>query len=415
MGLCDRLVWPSGFQELAADRVAKGFSIVQIVAGLYPDMEPFDDRGANEAGFPWSRDFSTVNPAYFDMADLRIAHLVRSGLVPCIVGFWGFFLDVAGSEVLRNHWRYLVARYGAYPVVWCVAGEALMRYYLSDDWLSETREAPAEKRETWTDITHYLRSIDCFGRPITIHPTYPSSSREQIDDPTVIDFEMLQTGHFGNATLIETIDMLEEALARPPMPVLVGEASYEGIMESNRSEHQRFLFWACLLSGACGHTYGANGIWQVDLEDVPYGRSPHGMSWGGAPWDDAYRLPGSGQLGLAKALLERYRWWEFEPHAEWIEPHQSGEKRISCYAAGIPGEVRIAYIPADAVLAFLFGPKPLIKELEAGIKYRGYYFDPVTGETDPVGTVEANVQGDYLLPKPPVLHDWVFVLERLSS
>ena len=38
MGLCKRLSWPDGFQELAADRVAKGFTVVQIVAGLYPDM-----------------------------------------------------------------------------------------------------------------------------------------------------------------------------------------------------------------------------------------------------------------------------------------------------------------------------------------------------------------------------------------
>jgi hypothetical protein len=38
---------------LAEDRKRKGFNVVQIVAGLYPDMHPFDPRGANEAGFPW--------------------------------------------------------------------------------------------------------------------------------------------------------------------------------------------------------------------------------------------------------------------------------------------------------------------------------------------------------------------------
>ena len=53
MGLCRRFRWPEDFQTLAADRVAKGFSLVQIVAGLYPDMPGFDPRGANEAGFPW--------------------------------------------------------------------------------------------------------------------------------------------------------------------------------------------------------------------------------------------------------------------------------------------------------------------------------------------------------------------------
>ena len=52
MGLCKRLSWPDGFETLTADRVQKGYTIVQIVAGLYPDMEPFDERGANEAGYP---------------------------------------------------------------------------------------------------------------------------------------------------------------------------------------------------------------------------------------------------------------------------------------------------------------------------------------------------------------------------
>src|SRR5207249_6589870 len=54
MGLCRRLRWPEDFQLLTADRVQKGFTVIQIVAGLYPDMPEFDSRGANEAGFPWN-------------------------------------------------------------------------------------------------------------------------------------------------------------------------------------------------------------------------------------------------------------------------------------------------------------------------------------------------------------------------
>ena len=42
----------------------------------------FDPRGANEAGFPWEADYARLNPAYFVQADLRMAWLVRAGLVP---------------------------------------------------------------------------------------------------------------------------------------------------------------------------------------------------------------------------------------------------------------------------------------------------------------------------------------------
>ena len=42
MGLVKRLGWPEDFQLLTADRISKGFAVIQIVAGLYPDMPPFD-------------------------------------------------------------------------------------------------------------------------------------------------------------------------------------------------------------------------------------------------------------------------------------------------------------------------------------------------------------------------------------
>ena len=45
MGLSQRLHWPEEFRQLAADRQAKGFTVIQIVAGLYPDMPAFDPRG----------------------------------------------------------------------------------------------------------------------------------------------------------------------------------------------------------------------------------------------------------------------------------------------------------------------------------------------------------------------------------
>ena len=109
----------------------KGFTVIQIIAGLYPDMPPFDPRGANEAGYPWEAEYARINPAYFDAADLRIRYLVESGLTPCIVACWGYFLPIMGVPKIKKHWRYLVARWGAYPVVWCLAGEGTMPYYLS--------------------------------------------------------------------------------------------------------------------------------------------------------------------------------------------------------------------------------------------------------------------------------------------
>ena len=149
MGLVKRLRWPEDFQLLAADRQRKGFTVVQIVAGLYPDMPERDPRGANEAGFPYDEGYTTINPAYFDRADLRIRHLVESGLAPCIVGCWGYYLPILGVEKMKRHWRYLVARWGAYPAVWCLAGEGTMPYYLS----KQPEKDAAMQKAGWTETS----------------------------------------------------------------------------------------------------------------------------------------------------------------------------------------------------------------------------------------------------------------------
>ncbi|MEP6664262.1 MAG: DUF4038 domain-containing protein, partial [Verrucomicrobiota bacterium] len=82
----------------------------------------------------------------------------------------------------------------------------------------------------------------------------------------------------------------------------------------------RQMFWLCMMNGAAGHTYGANGIWQVNRQGDPHGPSPHhkgGVGYGKIPWDEAMNLPGSRQVALGGKLFQQYPWHKFEPHPEW--------------------------------------------------------------------------------------------------
>ena len=316
MGLCERLKWPDEFKALTADRRDKGFNVVQIVAGLYPDMPAFDERGRNEAGFPWQKDYSHIRPEYFDKADDRLFYLVDQGITPCIVGAWGYHLPWMGVEKMKKHWRYLIARYGALPLVWCAAGEVNLPYYLDKGFPLGGEKQAAD----WGDVIRYLRKINAFGRPVTVHPTGlpPLSGRGLYADQGLLDFDMLQTGHGGREVLAPTVRTLRTSYeAKPTMPVVNGEVCYEALLGRIPAEVPRMMFWTSVLSGAAGHTYGANGIWQLNRKDKPYGKSPHGGDYGHIPWDEAMKLPGSGQLGLAKRLLEKYPWQRFEPHPEW--------------------------------------------------------------------------------------------------
>jgi hypothetical protein len=381
--LCKRMTWED-FQELTADRKKKGFNVVQIVCGPYPDENMMEDRWENEGGMPYKAlDFSVGNPQYFEFADRRIRHLVDSGMVPVIFGGWGrpqsggrSTLEQVGLDGFKRHWRNLVARYGAYPTVWAVGGEARDEY------------------GPWSELAKFVEEIDPYNHPLTYHA--PDHPRHAIKDHACFDFDMVGIGHDGYQTASQALEMMKSCLTeRPTRPALCGEACYEGHMQTNFQDLQRHLFWSFMLSGAAGHTYGAAGIWQASVEGDP-GIDPV-YDW--TTWKEGMTYPGSTQLGIGKKLLEQYPWSRFEVHPEWAEE--------GCFAAGIPGQVRFIYLPKKGIYNW---SGTTVKELEADVSYTAYYFDPATGRRFDQGAVTAP-SGQYESPPLPSPQDWVLVLE----
>ena len=394
--LCKRMTW-EGFQKLTADRKAKGFSVIQIVCGPYPDEGAFEAQWENEGGKPYeTKDFSVVNPAYFNYADRRIQHLVDAGMVPAIVGGWHSYkeaikdfdgtgwpnqnfeyMHLIGEAGFKRHWRNLIARYGAYPVVWIIGGEA--------------------GGPEWTDLARYVRDTDPYHHPATMHPPGGKTGRQAVTDATVLNFDMLQTPH-GDGRAGQTVSSLRAACSSTPgMPVLNGECSYEGHMQTAFGDAQRYMFWGCMLSGAAGHTYGAAGVWHASVEGDP-GVFP---VWDWTTWTEGINYLGSTQVGLGKKLLEQYPWWRFEPHPEWVE--------AGSFAAGIPGEVRFIYQPKRDIYNW---SSPRLKNLERDVPYHAYYFTPCNGKKHDLGAVAT--AGEYKAPALPSPQDWVLVLERVK-
>ncbi len=352
--LCKRMTW-EGFQELAADRKAKGFTLVQIVCGVYPDEGLFEPRWENEGGKPYlTKDFSVVNPKYFEYADRRIQCLADAGLVPAIVGGWGrgdCNGMLVGIDGVKRHWRNLIARYGAYPTVWIIGGES--------------------SGPQWTEVARYVQKIDPYHHPATMHPG--DSGRSSVTDETVIDFDMLQTGHGDWDAARGAIPKLQAAYARkPPMPAMIGEYCYEGHMQTAFQDVQRYVFWGSMLNGAAGLTYGAAGIWHASVEGDPGIANVY--DW--TTWKDGMKYSGSTQIGLGKKLLEKYPWARFKPHPEWAEP--------GCFAAGIPGEVRFIYLPRRGIYNW---SGLTVKNLERDVPYSMFYFNPTNGKRYEQGTV----------------------------
>lgn len=425
-GLTPRLDWPRGFKELAGDRVAKGFTLVQIVAGPLPEfLDPWHPQQANEAGWPWERDWTRINPAFYDLADLRLASLVEHGLVPCIVGMWAYYLLAMGAENVKKHWRYLVARYGAYPVCWCLAGEvnlplALYHELQATDLAEVARlqalgkEEARQQVDAWSDVLRYLAELDPYQNPRSAHPINlpPMESRGVVNDAALLDFVMAQTGHGGYFDLKPTVEMLDAAIHREPrMPVLNSEVCYEGIMGGNQHEVQRFLFWSSITTGAAGHTYGAQGLWGMSSRDEHY--SGAAGNWGDGVWQDVMHYPGATHLGIGQRFFARYPWWLLEP----LVVDNLPEGRISAFAAGIPGALAIYYLPAGCMPPDLSGTIATWNgrlgaiPINPAAQYHAYFFDPRTGVDLEIGPVQPDAEGRWTPPKKPTMDDWVLVLE----
>jgi hypothetical protein len=440
-GLSSRLDWPTGFGTLLADRVTKGFSLIQIVAGPLPEFPAsedgiWDEGQANEAGWPWERDWARIDDRFYDRADERIRALVEAGLVPCIVAMWGYYYTLMGADRVRRHWRNLVARYAAYPVVFCVAGEVNLPPAsvhlppLPTDDPAPMTAAREEQLTGWSAAAHELRRIDPYHNPVTAHPAHPNV-RRVLPDPSALDIDMIQTSHWSYQVptpsirdfidqvlglqepirlgLEGTIGLVEEAYAQdPPMVVVNGEPCYEGIMGSNWQDVQRLLFWTGMLSGLAGWTYGAQGIWQMNSKDHP--ELIRG-SWGTGVWQDAMHYPGSLQVGLGRRLLADVRWWTLRPVDA---PHIRQQGRRSAFGAA-SRETALYYLASEFVSEEWRGVKGL--SIDAADLAGGHasWVSPRTLDEQAIGRVTTDASGRWAVPATPSMEDWLLVIRAPSG
>ncbi|MFA6046896.1 MAG: DUF4038 domain-containing protein [Phycisphaerales bacterium] len=405
LGMTSRLRFPGEFDLLVRDRVAKGFSVIQFALAFPCDMAPFDDRGANEAGHAWTPGFGAINPAYFEHTDRRVRALLEGGLVPNLVGAWGYYLPFMGVEKMQRHWRYLIARYGAFPLVWTLAGESTLTYYVD----SPSKVDPATQVRGWTEVARHLRAVDPYRRLLTVHPGPNSGKFRPIDDMTLLDFVFLQPGHSDWETLPGALEHLARARREfPRQPSLMGEVCFEGMHGGGSGPKiQRFLFWSTVLSGAPGFSYGTDTTWQFNRRGEPFGPSPHGVTWGNIPWDEGYQFAGSKHVGLGRKILAEVDWWRLEPRPEWISPVATPKDFMKPFCAGVPGKLRVVYLPKGQPG---WAQPARVRALEPGVRYRARYVDPITGESEPPLDVTP-VNGEWPLPHPPILQDWVLLLE----
>jgi hypothetical protein len=74
-GLSKRLS-EKNFRDLAALRAEQGFSAIQLVVGVPPEVGPENENAQSQVGFPWTLD-GDLNQEYLELARDRIQCLKK--------------------------------------------------------------------------------------------------------------------------------------------------------------------------------------------------------------------------------------------------------------------------------------------------------------------------------------------------
>ena len=385
------------------DRAGKGFTVVQAV--VLGEISGLTVPNAN-GDVPFT-DLETLewNEAYFRHVDRIVEMANERGVYIGMLPSWGCFWH-SGSDTCvfdepkaRAYAEKLAARYRDAGVIWVLGGDR--------------RPVRERDQRVVAAFAEGLRVGDGGSHLITFHPCGPGMSAEHFHSAPWLDFNMCQSSHAArnhdNGALIRHCRALE-----PVKPVLDGEPRYEqipvGFYNVGMNPAVRFddydarqAAYFAVFSGACGHTYGNNNVWQMYAP----GREPRIHA--NVAWSEAIHHPGSRQVGYLRALMERIDFSRLEPANEWLV----GDTHTDC------GPILALKHQENAWMA-VYSPDGSQFELDQAwmndAAYESCWFSPAYNTTYPLHRPSDNAAfQSYVPPTCGRGCDWVLLLRRVNA
>ncbi len=380
------------WETYLAHRAEHGYSVIQAVMTQWRGAEA-NSRG--EVAFEGVGHIR-INPSFFQLLDQKIGRINAHGLVAAPVLLWalpvadgrelspGYVLPLDEAVLLA---RYMVARFGAYQVVWILGGDG--RYV-----------DPYEQR--WLEIGRRVFADDPPGL-VAQHP----SGRQWIGDNHAgeewLDIVGYQSSHSNRQGTVDWINKGPIASRWPHLParpVINLEPNYEEIGNIVAEDVRNASWWSICATPIAGVTYGANGIWPWirEGEKILNHRQPPQLK----TWRESIDLPGSLQVGYLGDFLRQFEWWNFRP-AQDLLLHQPGNEQFNHFIGvqrSLDHDTILAYVPRGDELRLWL---PEIDNPEAR------WYDPREGR---FVDAQIRMEGEVALATPPSNEDWVLILKK---
>jgi len=380
-----------------ADRKAKGFTGVQFVMTQW--------RAAPQAGAFTPGPPLRVNPEFFQRMDRRFAAIRDAGLVALPVLLWAIAsknsvdpgYSLPNDQAIRLA-RYLVARYGAYPLLWILGGDGDYR---------------GEKAEKWKQIGRAVFPPGRARRLVTMHPQGMQWPWEAFEDESWLDLLTYQSGHSNNDRSRGWNVVELPALAaklRQIRPVINAEPNYETHLDYHDRlpitdfQVRRAAYWSLLGHPPAGITYGAHGIWFWSRKpEIPTAHERSGVA---LPWFDSIHLPGAAQMKILRDLFDSIEWWRLRPDSSLIAdpPHDLSFRSHIGAAASDVGDLALLYLPDNPEIEVRLDH--LVRPI------RAQWVDPRTGVRYEAGSLPN--RGSRAL-SPPGQGDWLLLLDARTG
>jgi hypothetical protein len=389
--------WSSQFRGMVDKRVQQGFTVYQsnlMLLDWSSERSPYWVEG---------KPFEEIDVAFFQTTvDRRMAYIADQGLVNALGLGWYAIVD-ENLEGVKRFARYIVARYGSYPMVWTLGGEVA-------GYDPDRRQA---RLDGWQEVALTIQDADGYNQPRTAHATAERPIAPYYQGENWLTMTLNQHGH-GDFDM--RTDHYRDYLAtHPGTPFVEGESMYEGLLSVEYVGRRpvtdtmvRHVAYRAIQSGCCGYTYGAQGCWNAAWD-----REDRKSFWGDLPWYEGIDLPGAEQLGQMRRFYEEVGWTQLRPFMVCFSAQYIFNNTI--FAPLVTADLEM-----DTVVIF-FGETYRSSDggaalsLLKNIPYRLQWFDPRTGLFTLIEEQAHPINGTFALPAKPDGRDWVFLAQARNA
>jgi len=374
-----------------SNRKAKKFNVIQGPVLLHSSDSPeYADSNGEINNNP-----NDPNMNWFNHIDDIVDKADALGMYVALVAVWGDDWDIFGSPSnAHDYGQWLGQRYRYKDnVVWIVAGE----YSASG--------TDAQIMNTWDALGQGLAEGSNGNQLITIHGSYQEGQQSSsifFQNASWLDFNMIQSsqsGNFGIGADNWNLVIADYALT-PRKPTLDAEANYENVDGWDAFGVRRRAYWS-VFAGACGHTYGANSVWN----SYRYGDDP--TDTGSVdPWNVAMNYPGAYDMKNLRRLIESRPMLKRSPSNSLVVSGTGGLPNHIQAMRGSSGRYAMIYIPQSHFTV------TVDMNRISGSQAKAWWYNPRNGAATYIGTYATSGNRHFTTPSG---QDWVLVLDDKSK